>query len=364
MTESKVKMHTYKVVYRYPDLKVAVLECISENRQTGYYETLKNDGTLLNRLPEEAERPNVFRLVLSLNENAGLGDRRERCFARVQFMDEDSEKKLTDAKLRSSNMAKRLAYDFLKRHNQVIVHDENGVNINMNIGGMPNFQLIDESAAVLNEVEKNKSMTNALAKITDIYENNREYFMDVCYAWGFGNVNNTDPQTLYNKACVQIKLNPTSFEKVIDSADFNVLSKVNKAIALGFIEYKNEYYYFKGEPIGKTLDEAISYFTLNENPRKHLFKEVGYSTHEESSTKEELQSIPPQNLGKGRSLGTDAKMVASMKGSVNAALNKYYGKDEEKLAGIMEKIRADYEAISELVEQYYNSRLAEVKEKP
>ena len=184
--------------------------------------------------------------------------------------------------------------------------------------------------------------------ITEMYEKNHERFLDFCYAYNI-QVKGKTLEAIYNTAMTKLQFNPFGWEQTLKDSNYDLLSKLRKALEEGVIEIKDNYMHFNGEAIGKTEEECIAYFNTNESPRKLLYAKTGYAT-----TKEKAKIVEAEAPAPHKPLDLDT----TRKREINSKIFKATKMKEEMQAAEIEKIKAEYPHDVEYISQKYSELLA------
>jgi hypothetical protein len=340
-----MKKYTFKLVYIYENQLGRVITFSKLNRKTGMYDFINKKGKLYETAElDDNDHKNTLSWALVQSENIQGKPKATRCFLEKSFYLEEDEARMVDAELREVNKTNRIAYQFLKEHPEVLVKNGQGDNINEHIGTNILFELIEESQIENNQVEKNKKLAEGTRILTEMYEKNRERFLDFCYAYNI-QVKGKTYEAIYNTAMTKLQFNPMSWEQTLKDSNYELLSKLRKALEEGMIEIKNEYMYFNNEAIGKTEEECIAYFNTNESPRKLLYGKVGYAT---TSSKAEVAETKETEVKK------PLEFEAAKQRTINAKIFKVTKfKDEEQKKAELEKLKAEHPEEVTYIESKY-----------
>jgi hypothetical protein len=305
------------------------------NKKGKLYETAELDDN---------DHKNTLSWALIQSESIQGKPKMTRCFLEKSFYLEEDEARMVDPELREVNKTTRIAYQFLKEHPEVLVKNAQGENINEHTGTNILFELIEESQIENSQVEKNKKLAEGTRILTEMYEKNRERFLDFCYAYNI-QVKGKTYEAIYNTAMTKLQFSPMSWEQTLKDSNYELLSKLRKALEEGVIEIKNEYMYFNNEAIGKTEEESIAYFNTNESPRKLLYAKVGYAT---TSSKSEVAETKETEVKK------PIEFEAAKQRTINAKIFKVTKfKDEEQKKAELEKLKAEHPEEATYIETKY-----------
>lgn len=287
--------HTFKLLYRFDNQTGRTIVFCRRDKITGNYQFLDKKGAAYEVAEYKDEHvKNTMSWSLAQVENI-KGTKNTRCFVEKSYVPEDLEKRMTNPDERLNNKITREGHAFLKRHPEVIVKNKNGENINIMIGANPLFELIEESEIEQNELDKNKKKTEGGKVITELYEKSRDQFLEFCYAYNI-QVKGATLEQLYNKAMYKLNVNPFEWETVLKNSNYELISKFRKGWEEGLISLTNGYYEFNSEVIGKSEEECIKYFSLNESPRKLLYAKLGYATPEQLVEVKETPAVSKRNI--------------------------------------------------------------------
>lgn len=276
------KKHTFKLVYRFENQLGRKIEFSKRDRRTGSITYLSKKGDICEQ-PELDEKAETQTLSWSLAQMENVkGTKNTRCFVEKSYYAEEDEDRMADPDQKRANKVVRLAHWFLKKHPEVLVKDSQGNNINTAVGQNILFELIEESQIERKESEKNQKLTEGLMIVTDLFNKNKDQFIQFCYAYNV-QVKGATLDELYNKVVFKLKLNPFDLERILKDSNYDLISKYRKALEEGIVTFNNGFYEFNLEPIGKEESECINYFILNDSPRKLLYGKVGYATPEEKA---------------------------------------------------------------------------------
>lgn len=278
----QLKKYTFRVAYRYPDHDSQLIRCISFNKARNLWETLMTDGTIINRLPTEVEMPNVLSYVIKQRDKWTKDESgANRLFGDFSYYNGVEEQNLT-ADDKKANMLVRMFHDFIKRHENFVIKDKSGNNVNDNLK-MALFELEDIGASIVEQSDKNQLVSTLLLRVTDLFQDQDNYnrFVDLCYALGIANIHLKSKQELYNQIVFLINNSTQVVSNMIDNQKAWLHSLVEKAIYLPVdgnkpvLLLENDYYLLNGNAIGKSKDEIVKYFDANPSALTLLEQKMG-----------------------------------------------------------------------------------------
>jgi hypothetical protein len=273
-----------KISFAYPDVAPPPLYFEWYNSKLGKNEYLMNDGKYASGSLSESQRRNIAFIALERTEKWEHPTRkgRNRAFTKLSYVPESHESELTSMDDKRINYLKRQMHAALMKHSLVIIRDLKGNNINENALPSAQYELIDESAGIRQENEKNELVAKYSPIITDMHKNNEQQFIELCYALNVPNIHITPIEALYNKAINMLSVNPKYVDSVYNNSKLSFFAMINRAIyepinntKQTVIELKDGYYMFNNGAIGKTLEEVSNYFQANPPALKALEQKMG-----------------------------------------------------------------------------------------
>lgn len=283
---------TFKLVYQFPNQLGRTISFARYNSDYQLYEWLDKKG-VLQETAEYNDNHVKHTLVWTLSQSEsiahstrdvggsnGITQSVQRCFTEKSYLAREEEDRLINDDEKTSNFINRMAHQFLKGHPEVLVRDEKGENVNKALRGAGLFELIEKSYLEAKEVEKNEMAAEGAKMITDLFKGQADRFIQFCYAWGLPVKGKTKEQ-LYNACMTRHAFAPSAWAKVLKDSNYDLIAKFKKALEDNLIVFENACYNFNFEAIGKTEDECIAYFNLNESPRKLLYARVGFAAPSE-----------------------------------------------------------------------------------
>lgn len=333
MEQNKI---SYKVAYLSSGTDSRILDLLKVDSM-GITEFIDKAGVLHDRAPVNGEQP--ARIVLDTIESYvdAQGQNRKRVYTTLSYFKESASgemlKDSPDQVVAKHNLAKN-AHTMLKSHQEVAWRGEDGNDKNPNrCGYTVMFEIIEESQNILNQVEKNSKVTEAMSIATDMFKNNQKDFIDFCYAYGIRPIQGVPIENLYNEVSFKIQMNPNHFFETMESKDREykiVLAKAKEAIGedgLPLINLDGGLFYLAGEIIGSTEEEVINHLKTHPLQRKYVFGKIGA----EAEVELEVQTLPPvseENVvtkqAKVFKKRVDAARVEEMERSVKYTIKKYH----------------------------------------
>lgn len=290
-----------KVCYRFPDVASApplVME--SFNKKLGKTEYLYKDGRVTSTTPTEHQRSNLEKIIFAATEKwvHKTLKGKTRSYYRFSYVPENYEHELKgNPDEYIANRQKRLIHAFITNHANVYVPDSKGDNINSNLQTAL-FELIDESAIIRNETEKNIINSQYRPKFTELMQTNPESFIDFCYALAVPNIHMKPVEELYNTVIAKLESSPEWVRDIYESSQRAFFAMINRAVYEPIqgtkdtvISLENNYYMFNGHAIGKDLQEVLNYFNANPSAYKALEQKMGRYIEREVKHVEEPQKV-------------------------------------------------------------------------
>lgn len=318
---------SFKIVSIYPGTEPKLLSMESVSRKTGGNYFLDEYGKRFDRVPHAGER--ISNIVLNSVETYELnGEQKKRVFALVEY---EIGFTSTNKELQLANNLKEAQHAFVKEHNLIKIRDENGNNINPNSGSMVAFELIEESEEIKKQVIHNSKVTDYSSIAKKMFEESPEAFVNFCYAYGIQNVESTAIESLFNEVMYKISINPDYFNEIYTHKNRKFLSLFNRALETTvndeqIIDFKENYYYFEGSPIGVNVEEAMFYF--DKHPVKKQILEMKMQVEPESAIEvvrlpETPVNLTPSEREKLAKEKMDSGRIQGMKMEVGRAINKF-----------------------------------------
>lgn len=318
---------SFKIVSIYPGTEPKLLSMESVSRKTGGNYFLDEYGKRFDRVPHPGER--ISKIVLNAVESYEVnGEQKKRVFALVEY---EIGLATTNKDLQLANNIKEAQHNFVKEHNLIKIKDENGNNINHNSGSMVAFELIEESEEIRKQVAYNSKVADYSIIAKTMYNESPEAFVNFCYAYGIQNVESTAIESLFNEVIYKISINPDYFNEIYNHKNRTFLSLFNRALETTvneeqIIDFKDDYYYFEGSPIGVNVEEAMFYF--DKFPTKKKILEMKMQVEPESAIEvvrlpETPVNLSPSEREKLAKEKMDSGRIQGMKMEVGRAINKF-----------------------------------------
>lgn len=328
---------TFKVCSIYPGQDPRPITMESVDRNNGNYRFMDVNGNINDRNKVDGEK--VASLVLSSVENHAFPNgATKRVFTTISYIPNAMEYYKAQG-LKGTDLTAAYHQDryfenmhlFLKTHPLVIVRKD-GHNINPNLGSIAGFELVEESALVRQELEKNIRATEARAKATEMYQKSKDLFVDFCYSYGVY-VGSTPVEKLFNEVMLKIEGNPDYFFEVANHKDAELLTLFNKALqktseesGQTVISQNDDFYEFEDEFIGQSEQEVIYFFNNNPKKLENLKRRLGVKVTPIVVTElgPDSADVTPQTARQAAGKRAfDAKMVADMEDEVHKATKQY-----------------------------------------
>lgn len=308
-----------KIAYCYPDIATYPIEFISFNKKLNKYECLMNDGKYFAGLPSLTSRGNVHKLILSSIESwvHKTIKGKNGCFGKLIYIPEEYEHMIENLDQRSSNFVKRQAHKFIMNHENAIVRDQSGNNINDNLASAY-FEVIDESAIIRSGNKKNALISKYGSLFTELHTAEPSLFIDLCLALNIANVHLCPIEDLYNKTMDLLSINPDFVDSIYNNSQRALIGLINRALYVPIagtkdvgIETKGEYYIFNNSAIAKTKEELLSYFNANPSALKALEHKMGVSTPREVNKLPDPIEVEP--IQKNYTIGNSPNNISTVK---------------------------------------------------
>ena len=187
------------------------------------------------------------------------------------------------------NIINRKVHSAIQTHPQVKITDENGNNCNIN-QGMAKFVLIEESKDLQAKNLKEDMITKYRAIVADIYNNNRQDFLDLCYAYGIGGIDTFPPDELRLEMIYKINMNPKSFEDIYTHKQKELLILFKRAQfvqdditperTVVWQDPENRSFYVNGEIIGTDEDTCLNTLKSDQKIRETVQRKMGIQPRE------------------------------------------------------------------------------------
>jgi hypothetical protein len=267
----------FRVQSRYIDTQATPILMRHFNKQLRTQVVMFKNGVIefRNATPDEED----FLDSIVLTQRMHIEGGHFRVYADFEYVPEHLEGKLNSEYERLNNIRNRKLHEFMKMDSRV-----KSTN-NQNIIADPPFELVEVSADVIAEEKKNKEIATASQKLTEVYNNNEDLFVDICYAYGIPNIQNSEKQKLYNLCMSKLTINPQEFLKLINQKDIALRSLVQRAINFkelkdgqekGIIDITpNGNYMLDGEFIAANIDDCYEHFKSHEKHRRYLETKLG-----------------------------------------------------------------------------------------
>lgn len=352
----------FKLASIYEGTDSKSIEMFSINKKTNIISFVDQNGNIFYRKPHDGET--VLRLSLSATEDfIYQGKQKKRVVIELSYEDGNIEK---DPR-RDEYLRNRAVHEFLKTHPNVRLMDPaTGININANAGAMVLFELVEQSKIAAAKAEKEMKYTKYSAEIQALYEaEDKQPFVNLCYAMGIQNVSNTTLQDLYLEMLHKIKGSYVPYESVKEHKSYELYVQVKKAMQTEFdgkiiIEWKSDNYFFEEEILGRSEQEIIHYFETHPRKRENLFRKTGYMeevtiTHVEPEKGKENYSPTPQMLAS--KAANDAAELRQMETEVKAMFNIYKARRKKAMA------KGESPAAVSAVEEEYKDEKERIRKK-
>ncbi len=337
------KKYTFRVAYMYPDHDSHKINCITFDKATNGLMYLLNSGEIKYGTPSDVERKNIVTYVITQRDKWDKKDAQgkptngiSKLYGDFSYYSEEIEDRMSESE-KKANMLMRKFHGFIKTHECFrIVDKKTGNNINKNLT-MALFELEDIGAETLQKAETNKKITHLSDLLTNMVEdlNNPSKIIDLSFALGVVNVHTKTKEDLYNICMDIVKINPDRVQDMVDNQKQWLYAMVEKGIALPIgestktvIDMEDGYYTLNGTVLGKTTEELVKYFEINESALTLLEQKLGTFRD---------KVVLPRNL-KEQPITIDNQSILE-----DADKKKYY---EEKKKEIKTKIYQSVSAVS------------------
>lgn len=351
---------SFKVIYNAFGTTPRTIE-LKSIKKDGKASFINNHGAYFEREPKSDE--SVATITLTSTEIVKKGeDTYKRVYATLSYWrEQDVPKGISDSE-RAENTINRLAHEMLKTHHQVIYRGQDGNDINPNRWATTMFELVEESQRVLDQVEKNAKIAEAMDVVTDMFRTKRELFIDFCYAYGITNVDKTPIENLYNEVVFKLQLNPFHFFAILNDKNREALVLIKKGLSVQvsenngetfrtIISVENNYFYFDGEPVASTEQDLIGWLHSNPKKKEYLMQRLGITP---SVTSDDIVELPPigdrDAFTKSEKIAKrtkDEAQIELMQKAVNAHFRKFKNKVKESPEKEGEHEKALYKALED-----------------
>ena len=345
---------TFKVAYLHPSSDTRLFTLDKEDRR-GNRSFISADGKLFLREPQRGE--NIATIPMTAVESYKYnGQDKKRVYAILTYETDEALLKLMPKNEELKNRLNREAHNFIKTHPQVVYRDNaTGNNRNDEQWGNALFELIEESQRILDENTKNIKIAKAMAVATDMFENNKEAFVEFCYAYGISPVQDVEIQKLFNEVSFKIQNNPNEFFDVYEYQDKQLLSLIKQAMQVvdgedNVIYFKNDFWCMNGEILA--ADEhpfqtpLVHYFKTHPRDKDYLERKLGV-TKEVVLEVKELAPVSEEFVDTIQKKSLDAKTqdhrVRTIKAGITMAATAY--KKSEKRQADIDKFNAEIEKL-------------------
>jgi len=298
MSEQDLPKIEVKIACVFPNLSTYTLPLSSKNKKTGQWETLLEDGSIIERTLtqiDEREGKRMAKITLAQEEfveipdviNPAIKQRAIRCYTRLSYVPEKHEHQIANLDTQAQNKLMRGKHEFLVKHMNAEIQNMRGVNINTNLQ-TPLVIVIDETNDVRAKKEENELITKCREIVNALYKTDEKGFVDMCYALNIPNIHLSTIESLFNKVNEVVMSNPIQFNSVYDSNLKSMRAMVNRAIYMPLsngetaLEIKNGYYNLDGLALVKqkpnkeeSLSDLIDYFVANPESLKRLEQIMG-----------------------------------------------------------------------------------------
>lgn len=267
----------FRVQSRYIDTQATPITMRHFNKKLRTQVVMFKNGIIefRNATPDEEE----FLDTIVLTQRMHIEGGHYRVYADFEYVPEEQEHKLVTEYERLNNIRNRKLHEFLKMDSRVKCEG------NENLISDPPFEMIEISADVIKQEKKNRDIAEASQRLTEAYNNNEEYFIDLCYAYGIPSIEGSEKQRLYNMCMSKLAMNPQEFLSLINKKDLALRSLVQRA--LNFREMKDGVettlisittggnYMMDGEFIAANIDDCYEHFKSHEKHRRYLETKLG-----------------------------------------------------------------------------------------
>lgn len=355
-----------KVSYLFPDAQaVAPILMRSYNRKTGKQEFLLDDGTFAYGTPTENQSKRIVRIPLTMTEKWDnpkmLGETRKYTKVRYVPIEHEDEVFGDDKLAKINNNLQMKIVSFLYTHENVVVKDERGNNVNENTKASPLYELVDESFKIRKENERNKLIAKYKGLFTVMLEENPAKMVEFCYAVEVPNIKGTPIEVLYNKLCHIIDNRPQYVDVLYNSSKLAFRAMVNRAIyeqddtkkTVIELDKPSGYYMFNNAAIGKTIEEVYGYFETNPNALKALEQKMGRYTEQNVVSIGEQRKVkelsPKAKMASKKVVFRDSAVIVKIKQTLvteiqNIGKKKDLGKDYDfdKFIELVAKLEKEF----------------------
>ncbi len=285
------------------------------------------------------------------------GEKAIRTFKSISYYPQELEGHL-EGEEKTQNLTARQAHELVKRHQNVIVRGKDGGNINTNQTGMLLFELRETSTIIKNNLEKTLQINQAITAATELYTEQPQEFINLCYRYGIQPIEGVAIQKLFNEVAIKINNNPSHFLTILNHEDAELLTLIKKAQVLNeqlesIISYQEPFYFMNGENLGQSEDELLYNLKKSERNKEFLMKSLNIALadkHEVVSLPKEPEHEPLSKPAQDFKRRTELARQKEAKSTIAAICRKW---TEDK--------RADPSKVGE-VDEKYTQKLREKRE--
>lgn len=356
---------TFKVAYLYPSSDTRLFTLEAEDKR-GNRSFISTEGLLWRRTPEKGDSIATIPLT-AVEEFEYQGQKKKRVYALIKYETDEKKVKLLSQQEEINNRIHREAHNFIKNHPQVVYKDSaTGNNLNTEQRGNALFELIEESQRIISENEKNIKIAKAMGVASDMFENNKEAFVEFCYAYGIRPVQGVEVQKLFNEVSFKIRNNPNEFFEVYEHEEREMLSLIKRAMqeldgenTILYIE--NDFWCMNGEILATDehpfQNPLLHHFKTHPRDKDFLLRKLGI-TKEVVLEVKELAPVSEEFEDTIQKKSFDAKAhehkIRKMKATVTNAATKY--RKSEKRQADIDRLKAEItdarESFLDIVEAY------------
>lgn len=277
----KNKAVTFRIATIYPERDSKPLRLEYRNKHTGLLHWMDKGGSDYTREIMKGEESATIVLMRGENFKYQGGDEK-RVYNEFSYYPIEMEGDIESERDKEDSIFNCKLHSFVKLHPDVKIKDENGNNNNPNQGSIVMFELIENSLEVQKLVAKNELITTCMMIATDL-KDNKEKFVDFCYAYNIKNIEQTSVEDLYNEVILKLTINPKNFMDTFEHKQLELITLIEKAKILVVDTAENKClinldgndYYMDDELIGEDLDSMIRYFDKMPKKKDYLYRKLG-----------------------------------------------------------------------------------------
>lgn len=304
----ETKGQTYRVKTMYPhDTEPRPIELAYYHKSERMFKTLiyENGKAKLDMRPaqnQSVESP-IAKVILSQFE---IRDKSERYpNGKKYFYNEITvfnDEEIADGLDKRENDGNKLIIEMLKHHPNIVYKKKDGFNINKNIAiNSLIYELEDISGKLWDDVQRRLITTIALQELKNWSVSAPQQMVNFAYLWGIKNIGSLTNNKLYKQLYDEVNNNPMQYSKVRLWLDDEVVVFVKRAMMVytkdsrtHIISQNGNHLMFNGQPVGKTMEDAINHFKTNAQDWLLLQREMPeISKLPQVELVKDSQAVPP-----------------------------------------------------------------------